>query len=336
MFRVDERNVNDAFSAGMSLVEEFGIGDESRNGPVRALPAPLCTTYFRPQERVLFNTTRRANPFFHLAEAMWMLAGRRDSAFLDQFVGDFGARFAEKSGVVHGAYGHRWRVLFGFDQLDHVINAMRSDPRSRRQVIAMWDPMEDLGSGGRDVPCNTHIYPRIHSLTGGVPQLDLTVCCRSNDLVWGLYGSNAVHFSILLEYMAWMIGADVGFLHVLSNNAHVYQATRHLWDPEEAPSDLYATGEVRNFPLFESADRGKFMRELLDWMDAPGRVPGVDCSPIFHTLLVPMMIVHDAYRLSGAEAARHRLNLILHPDWREAARLWLSQRRVAVPEKEVV
>jgi thymidylate synthase len=52
--------------------------------------------------------------------------------------------------------------------------------------------------------------------------LDLTVLCRSNDVVWGAYGANAVHFSVLQEYLAGRIGVDVGVMYQFSNNYHGY------------------------------------------------------------------------------------------------------------------
>ena len=41
-------------------------------------------------------------------------------------------------------------------------------------------------------------------------RLQMTVHCRSNDIIWGTYGANAVHFSILQEYVAARIGVDLG------------------------------------------------------------------------------------------------------------------------------
>ncbi len=40
--------------------------DQSRNGPVLVIDEPVIITYEKPQERVLFNKERDANPFFHL------------------------------------------------------------------------------------------------------------------------------------------------------------------------------------------------------------------------------------------------------------------------------
>jgi thymidylate synthase len=118
---------------------------------------PVITTYLRPQERVLFNELRDANPIFHLVEALWMLASLSDVEFLLPFNSTYG-RYAEPDGNIHGAYGRRWRTHFGVDQIWGVIAALRRDPTTRQAVMAMWDPAADLNADVKDRPCNTTIY----------------------------------------------------------------------------------------------------------------------------------------------------------------------------------
>lgn len=229
-------NVCEALPTGVELLLSRGEQEDSRAGPVLVAPKPVTTVYLNPCQRVLFSPVRDANPFFHLAEALWMLAGRNDAKFLNLFVKDFGERFAETDGTVHGAYGHRWRKALGFDQLDHVVATLKRDPTSRQCVIQMWDASpeactgyDDLRGSWKDRPCNTHIYLRVREDKGWRERgdkfshvLDITVPCRSNDIIWGAYGSNAVHFSILQEYLAARIGVGVGRYYQISNNYHAY------------------------------------------------------------------------------------------------------------------
>jgi hypothetical protein len=86
IYCVTVRNVNEALGQGISwLAGPMGVEEPSRNGPVRVSPYPVVTTYANPAERVLFSPMRDANPFFHLFEALWMLAGRNDLPWLVQF-----------------------------------------------------------------------------------------------------------------------------------------------------------------------------------------------------------------------------------------------------------
>lgn len=157
------RNVNEASFKGLQYLYQYGEREQSRAGPVLVAPEPVTTVYSHPQERVLFSAARDANPFFHLMEALWMLAGRSDAKWLDQFVSDFSERFAEERGQLHGAYGYRWRNAFGFDQLDYIVKTLKSDPTSRQCVLQMWEgsacpagecsTMDDLRGNWRDRPC---------------------------------------------------------------------------------------------------------------------------------------------------------------------------------------
>jgi hypothetical protein len=54
-----------------------------------------------------------------------------------------------------------------------------------------------LGAKTNDLPCNDSIFLRLH----GNGELNFTVNCRSNDVIWGAYGANVVQFSTLFEYI---------------------------------------------------------------------------------------------------------------------------------------
>jgi thymidylate synthase len=327
------RNVNEAFSGMMEELLVAGEWENTRNGRAIVYPEPVLMIYRRPMERVLFNRKRRANPFFHLFEAMWMLAGRRDAAFLDRYVHDFGNRFAESSGALHGAYGHRWRSWVGrgcedFDQIEWVVDHLRNNPGSRRAVIQMYDPSLDSTMPGvpapLDIPCNTTIYLRMME-KGGVPTLDLTVCCRSNDAIWGAYGANAVHFTVLQEYLAWRLGTVVGCFHQFSHNLHAYENTLNLYDPDDDRGDLYADGRVKAHALFADCYPVTFAQELDAWLEKPSAEPP-GRSALFGELLVPMSIVHDAIREKKWNTALMLCGEVVHTDWREAAVQWIKTR----------
>jgi len=260
------RNVNEAFYKLVSGIYDGSIptvAKPSRVGEVLQIPEPVTVTYLHPRERVLFNPARDCNPFFHLYEALWMIRGEDLVEPLLEFNPRM-ADFSDNGTNLFGAYGYRWRRWFGYDQLRVIIEELRKNPNSRRCVLTMWDggngddpACNDLDvavNGGKDVPCNTHIYfsvrnesVRVGRKTGEPeeailsqvdceedivewtqPVLDMTVCNRSNDLVWGMLGANVVHMSILQEYMADQIGVEVGVYNQFTNNLHVYT---ERWEP---------------------------------------------------------------------------------------------------------
>lgn len=204
--------------------------EDSRNGPVYRLPGVTQLVYMKPWERVLFSPARDANPFFHLMEAFWMLAGDN----YVRFPAEFNKRFLEYSddGVtVHGAYGYRWHNHFPIEnsryklvcgetteQIMVILRELAENPASRRAVLQMWDPVADLGSDSKDVPCNLGCCFDVD--VDGF--LNMTVFNRSNDALWGACGANAVHMSMLQELIAGCLGYKIGKYRQVSNNMHIY------------------------------------------------------------------------------------------------------------------
>lgn len=199
------RNVNDAFNG---LVQGIHTGEirtdvqPSRVGETLQCVEPMIVTYGRPLERVLFNTARDCNPFMHLFEALWMLAGRNDVApmkYLSSKIGDI----ASDDGLVfNGAYGYRWRmspvscigsdavpkppldrvahpselklsdrvqrihhITALVDQLQILAEHLKAKPNSRRAVLQMWNVEDDLLKidSSKDVCCNISVMFSVES-----------------------------------------------------------------------------------------------------------------------------------------------------------------------------
>lgn len=319
------RNAHEALPVLLDRMLKLGVEDNSRNGPVLRLDGPTLICYERPMERVVFWAERDANPFFHLMEAMWMLAGREDAEFLTQYVSRM-KDYSDNGKTFNGAYGKRWRSHFGHDQLDVICGQLGADPQCRRQVLQMWDARADQRNPAcRDLPCNTHCYFSIHE-----GRLDMTVCNRSNDLLWGCLGANVVHFSVLQEYMAERIGVPVGRYYQFTNNLHAYKfaldgGIEQVTGLQGLPSP-YELGEVRPWPL--ALGTGVAFKEDLKRLDVPQEYE----SEYFRCVVGPAQKVHKVYKLHGPEAALPLCAAILAADWRMAATEWL-QRRVQRRER---
>lgn len=352
---LEARNVNELLALGADHLALYGLPEESRAGPVVVSPTPVCSVYERPTERVLFSQKRDANPFFHLHESLWMLAGRDDAASLNHYVGDFGERFAESSGKIHGAYGRRWRGGLGVDQLDEVVEKLRKNPGDRQCVVQMWDAVgfDDLVGNWRDRPCNTHVYLRVRQeqapqVDGApffsslkAPVLDLTVLCRSNDIVWGAYGANAVHFSMLQEYLAGRVGVKVGRMYQFSNNYHGYvDALDRLGEPhllfEE--HDPYECGEVYPVAIGEDWEHwDEDVRHYMDWHDHglwSRPTDSVDVDPpdgfynmnFFVGVAGAMAACNWLWKQGRRYEALRNTASIKASDWQRAAQEWMARR----------
>jgi thymidylate synthase len=360
MKTIKAENVCQALYQTIVYLESEGHIEPSRAGDVLVAPCPVMTVTYNSQERVLFSEKRDANPFFHLVESIWMLAGRDDAATLNLYVRNFGARFSERSkgeplpengGRIHDAYGRRWRTALGYDQLAEIVRRLIANPDDRQCVLQMWDGRRTItlpNDWARDAeyvgendqlggwltrPCNTHVYFRVRDNS-----LEMTVCCRSNDMIWGAHGANAVHFSVLQEYLAARLDLTVGTMYQLSNNAHVYlsERDRMMGRPGGLLDDRYRgmlTERVGVYPMFEEiAAIDDDIEQFFQWHDEllEGKVwehgPVGIINPWFSHTLAQACIAHALYRLKDWDAAIEAADRIVATDWRVACREWIERR----------
>ena len=331
---ITARNVDEVLPVALDRMFKFGVERESRNGKVLQLRGPSIVCYERPTERVLFWRERDANPFFHLMESLWMLAGRNDVGFVANYAKRM-FEYSDDGKTLNGAYGHRWIKHFGYNQLEWIADELKANPLSRRCVLQMWDAGAHDGEGeavtgtgdlylathgSLDVPCNTQAYFAIND-SG---RLDLTVCNRSNDLVWGCLGANAVHFSILLEYMAIKIGVPVGFYYQMTNNLHGYLSTieplrciagQYLASP-------YELNEVQPFPLIPDVGQiEEFEGDLPHLGDR-----SCYASFFFCGVVAQMEAAFELYKEKALDSALEACGGIMAKDWRLACQNWIQRR----------
>jgi hypothetical protein len=269
---------------------------------------------------------------FHMAEAIWMLAGRYDAIFLDRFVKTFSTQYAEHDGALHDAYGFRWRSGFDFDQLEYVIDKLSGNHFDRQAVIQMWDAggiFDDLRGSWKSRPCNTHAYLRVND-----HKLDLTVSCRSNDMLWGAHGANAVHFSVLQEYLAARIDVEIGTMYQLSNNAHVYteilgrsvdkndlDIVKNLWD------NRYVTDTLLPIMMFEEPESiDDDVMQFMANMDAHDLSDTSYANPWFYNTLTVAMQAHHHFKNKNYTLAMDAAREIEANDWRVACAEWIERR----------
>jgi thymidylate synthase len=408
------RNVNDAFAAVVRAVNLGAMGNQSgfdvlpvsrrpsRNGPVIQVTEPVLLTYERPRERVLFNESRDCNIFFHLYESLWMLAGREDVRALEYYLPRM-REYSDDGKVFNGAYGNRWRnwkvptfsklmvhpdfAWEAIDQLKTVAKRLKANPDDRRGVVTMWSVHSDLmRHGSKDVCCNLNVLFSVREvlvpkkkLHGIGPQalfrfLDMTVTNRSNDLVWGMLGANAVHFSFLHEYMAARVGAEVGVYNHFTNNLHAYESN---WNPEawlkeyrprmlcgicldkhnvgayvahgvcdqcgrdskflveSAPlRNPYESGLVTPLPLV--AIPARFDVEVAEFVERHSRdaMAGHYEEPFLRDTAQPMCVAFHHWKRGARTEALAAADRIASLDWRKAALGWMRRRIERTKAKE--
>lgn len=347
------RNVNHAFR---ELVRAFDPDNaqegqpffetDSRVGKVRQAAEPVTVTYQNPTQRVLFNQARDANPFFHLMEALWMLAGKNDVESMAYYSSKIAGIASDDGKTFNGAYGYRWRHRAHdrggtTDQLQLIIKQLKEKPNSRRCVLQMWNVEDDLLKIDvtKDVCCNTAAYFSLRDrgepwpAMEGSPRyvLDMTVTNRSNDLILGMLGANVVHFSILHEYMAAQIGAAVGVYNQFTNNLHVYLSSfkPDEWLDDKTHDWYTATKPCVPFPLVSDpvafdSELDIFVKHVL------AKKVAIDSfifrEPFFQHVAFPIHKAYNAYKEKKWTVAGHWLEQIKADDWRIACKTWVAVR----------
>lgn len=148
--------------------------------------------------------------------------------FVDRILAD--DAFADKYGELGDVYGAQWRhwrkVQGGFiDQIDDVVNQIKTNPNSRRLIVSAWNP-EDVPSQALP-PCHTLF--QFYVVDG---KLSLQLYQRSADIFLGV-PFNIASYSLLLHMVAAQTGLEAsefvhtfGDAHIYSN--HVDQVTEQL------------------------------------------------------------------------------------------------------------
>lgn len=345
MYIINARNVNDALGQGIQLIQDSAEAIESRVGMTLEVPTPVATVYHKPWERVLLSRVRDANPFFHLMEAMWIIAGREDVKFLTEFNKRM-ADYSDDGKVFNAPYGYRIRSEFqdegncNFDQLQAVISMLRKDPNSRQAVCQIWNP-EDLEKHTVDKACNMSIVFRIRN-----GELCVTVYNRSNDMIWGAYGANVVQFSMIQEYVAAQLGLPLGTYTQVSNSYHVYTtgAGGKVWDrlveSYDADKDIYDS-VVNNQVYMMDYDMPAMDHDLAMFFNCYDQF-GIDelgemrCwqSQYFNQLIMPVLCIYLIHKQHGPTQALKYTHTIQSDDWRIACEDWLTNREEARKAKE--
>lgn len=236
------------------------------------------------------------------------------------------------------------------DQLSILIDHLLKNPNSRRAVLQMWNVQDDLMKidTSKDVCCNLsavfevvtdqeQLYAGVNHKTlppgtpikGTGPQLNMTVYNRSNDLIWGTLGANAVHFSFLQEYVAAALGVEVGDYNQITTNLHVYtdKFNYHDWSAQRGPSDYdntykYFEEQEHYVPLVR--DINQFEIELGRFLDNNETVVQ---EPFLKNVAQPMCLAFRHHKERDYNRAIESVKRVDSLDWAQAGFNWLTKRR---------
>ena len=234
---------------------------------------------------------------------------------------------------LHGAYGYRWIKHFNVNQIDVIIKRLKKDPTDRRCVLQMWDAKSDLNRAGVDVPCNTCIYFKIRN-----KELLMTVSNRSNDVIWGTFGANIVHMSMLQEYVASALDVSIGAYTQVSDSFHAYTNVfdeMHARLEELELFDFYFMKHIENpyenrainyYPMVNQTSIVDWNKDLDKFLE---RKPfeDMDFEDVFFShVAVPLQDAWALHKLGETDDAMSEVQECIATDWATAGFDWLMRR----------
>ena len=164
-------------------------------------------------------TTKKLHLKSIIYELLWFISGNTNTKYLN----DNGVRiwneWADKDGNLGPVYGHQWRSWPSadggkIDQLQNVINSIKTSPDSRRHIVSAWN-VGELDKMALP-PC--HVLFQFY-VAGG--KLSCQLYQRSADIFIGV-PFNIASYALLTLMVAQVTGLKPGdFVHTFGD-AHIY------------------------------------------------------------------------------------------------------------------
>ena len=184
-------------------------------------------------------TTKKLHTKSIIYELLWFLKGDTNVRYLQEHGVRIWNEWADENGDLGPVYGHQWRSWPDYDggvidQIEYVLNQIRTNPNSRRMIVSAWNVAE----------VNKMALPPCHTLfqfyvCNG--RLSLQLYQRSADTFLGV-PFNIASYALLTMMMAQVTGLEPGeFVHT-TGDTHLY--LNHL---EQARLQL--TREPRPLPI---------------------------------------------------------------------------------------
>ena len=204
------KNANEAFKYYKWQIPEYGIQFDDTQA--------LFNVGFyleNPMDNLIEDQDRNWKWDYAEAEWQWYLSGDRNIKKLGELYGkvpEIWKRMADKEGFVNSNYGWQWKRN---NQLDEVIDLLKTNPRTRQAAISIYDRKEGY-MYDNDTPCTYAVQ-----FTIVAQHLDMCVTMRSNDLWYG-FCNDQYCFSKLQLLVADKLGLLVGKYYHFAHNLHLY------------------------------------------------------------------------------------------------------------------
>lgn len=188
-------------------------------------------------------TTKKVHVRSVVAELLWFVSGSTNVGWLHEQGVSIWDEWADAQGELGPVYGYQWRSwptpeAGHVDQLAAVVQAIRTNPDSRRHLVSAWN-VADLDAMALP-PCHTlfQFYVAPGREPGQRGRLSCQLYQRSADVFLGV-PFNIASYALLTHLVAQVCDLDVGeFVHTLGD-AHLYlnhlEQARHQLERTPGP-----------------------------------------------------------------------------------------------------
>ena len=183
-------------------------------------------------------TTKKLHLRSIIHELLWFLSGDTNIGYLRENKDRIWDEWADENGDLGPVYGSQWRSWQGadgetIDQVSEVVNAIKTNPDSRRLIVSAWNVAEVPKMALP--PC--HAFFQFYVAEG---KLSCQLYQRSADIFLGV-PFNIASYALLTHMIAQACDLKVGdFVHTLGD-AHLY--SNHL-----EQTKLQLSREPRSLP----------------------------------------------------------------------------------------
>ncbi len=164
-------------------------------------------------------TTKKLHLKSIIYELLWFLRGDTNIQYLHDHKVSIWDEWADQNGELGPVYGHQWRSWPDYDggtidQIQQVVNQIKTNPNSRRMIVSAWNVAEV----GRMALPPCHTLFQFYVADG---RLSLQLYQRSADTFLGV-PFNIASYALLLQMMAQVTGLRPGdFVHT-TGDTHLY------------------------------------------------------------------------------------------------------------------
>ena len=165
-------------------------------------------------------TTKKLHLRSIIVELLWFLRGDTNVGWLRDRKVSIWDEWADENGDLGPVYGKQWRDWEAadgrhIDQITELLETIRTQPASRRQIVTAWNPGE-LHAMALS-PC--HCLFQTHVANG---KLSLQLYQRSADIFLGV-PFNIASYALLTHMLAQQAGLEVGDFIWTGGDCHLYE-----------------------------------------------------------------------------------------------------------------